>query len=230
MAIIILTRPIEFPVATIRGLLIANLPTLKWQVGEDDNGGWDDISTLSRPQLIIGREGADVIFTTIERTEAPLTGVAHTPNHIHHITVAPPTTDDAVLAERIVASVCAGLMMRQDNAAYCQMTAAGPWLSTEHMERAMIAIEAGNALETVVSEGGMSHGDVPSAAGGAQPGDQARFSVACSTHVSTEQSAPPTIEAPMQDLQHKITPPNPQRASLPVAQAVTPLSFGRKGL
>jgi hypothetical protein len=225
MAIIILTRPIEFPVATIRGLLTRNLPTMKWQVGEDDNGGWDDISNLLRPQLIIGREGAEVIFTNVQRTEAPLTSSDGLSEHIHHIIVAQPTTDDTVIAERIVASICAGLVMRQDSAALCQLTVDGPWLSTEQMERAMIAIEAGNALDSVFTEG-----EVPPAETGVPHDEYAEEPVLETPSIS--QDTPELPEFPELDLPTEDVQPSPPGAPVALSQPAVPARpiFGRKGL
>ncbi|WHO39301.1 hypothetical protein PMI04_001470 [Sphingobium sp. AP49] len=150
MAIIVFTRPVPFPIASLRQLLAAQLPLYKWTVGEDDDGGAETMGQWADAQLICGRTDASIVFCELFARAQPFAGDA--PVHRWHLELKRPTTDNDVIAHRILLLVAATVMLADDGA-LCQLLPGGGWLSSDDMIRATRALLAGESLEKLAQFG-----------------------------------------------------------------------------
>lgn len=150
MAIVIFTQPVPFPIAPLRQALAAQLPLYRWQVGEEDDGGAQTMGRWGDCDLVYGRTGASAIFCELRARDDRLSG--DVPLHSWHLEIRRPTTENAMVADRI-AMVIATIVMVPDDGALCQLVPGGGWLSSEDMLRATRALLAGETLERLAEFG-----------------------------------------------------------------------------
>lgn len=150
MAIIVFTQPVPFPIAPLRQVLNAQLPLYKWQIGEADDGGAKTMAQWSDHQLIAGRTDATVLFCELFARPEPLAGDA--PVHSWHLEIRRPTTDNDMIAHRVLLLI-ASVVMVPDDAALCQLLPGGGWLSRDETLRAAKALLAGESLEKLAHFG-----------------------------------------------------------------------------
>lgn len=127
MPILLLNRPIAFPIAAIRKALKERLPELAWCVGEQDTGAPDQSIPLDRTQTIMGRSKDAMVLIAVEQLHSPYQPPnGHVPpDHRFHLAISRPSTEDEDLARLIVLIVGASLAVAEDPTARLQLEPGG---------------------------------------------------------------------------------------------------------
>lgn len=136
MPILLLNRPIAFPVAAIRNALKERLPQMSWCVGEQDSGAPDQSVPLDRTQTILGRAKDAMVLIAVEQRHAPYQPAnGHVPpRHRFHVTISRPSTEDEDLARLIVLVVGASLAVVEDEGARLQLEPGGNYYDDVDMK------------------------------------------------------------------------------------------------
>ncbi|MGZ8998189.1 MAG: DUF4261 domain-containing protein [Allosphingosinicella sp.] len=129
MPILLLNRPIAFPVAAIRKALSAQLPEMAWRVGEEDSGAADQSVPLDRTQTILGRAKEAMVLIAVEQRHCayePANGHVP-PRHRLHLSISRPSTDDDEVARLITLIIGASIAAAEDDSASLQLEPGGNW-------------------------------------------------------------------------------------------------------
>lgn len=139
MAIMLFSAPVDLPAGLLARSLAKHLPAWRWQVG-DVFGTGDELLPLVRKQVILGRNGEELVFCTIEPLEhQPLTGEG-LPPHRYHLQIGQPTTEDRFLGLSLSLLVAAGLVEGGTRGVWLDIGETGNWLPASEMEAAIARI------------------------------------------------------------------------------------------
>lgn len=181
MPILLLSRPIAFPVALLRTALSGRVPMVAWRVGDEDFGTRNDVATLDRPQTILGRTQDAMILISVElRQEEYRPANGHLPpRHAMHVAISRPSIDNDDTARLIALIIGATLAMDQDNGASLQLEPGENWLAGPDML---------SLLRAADNDPGLTQR--------ALLGTPERFDGAASVPAPAAQAAPPREAAP----------------------------------
>lgn len=127
MPILLLDRPIDLPIATMRKALVARVPAFAWCVGEDDNGGAYETGTFIRPQTVLGRAREEMVMTVLTLRHYPFDGDG-VPAHRLHLDISRPSIESDEVARRIVLAIASTLASEGAQNARLQLAPGGEWL------------------------------------------------------------------------------------------------------
>jgi hypothetical protein len=214
--ILLLNRPIAFPVAAIRKALTEQLPEIAWRVGEEDFGAGNEPIPLDRPQTIIGRiDGAVILISVEQRHSAYEPANGHSPpEHRAHVAMSRPSTEDGDLARLIVLTIGASLAVSQDDSAHLQFEHGGHWYAS---------VDVRALLRSAADDPGLAQRGLigtPERSDDAEPDQKAAPPAEAPAVTECVEAPPAETEAKLDRFSILLEPPQLRR----------PGGFGRKGL
>lgn len=225
MAVVTFSRPVAFPTALLRNLLSQHLPLYRWQCGEEDMGGANEVGGFRPHDIITGRSADTVIFIELHSTlghfEAPA------PLHKWHLLVGEPTTELKTIADRITLIICSTVMVEDEREARCQLKAGGNWLGIEDLTRALKLVVGGEDIKVADGLGvppeALAHAVEPMPA---RPGP-AVSPVSPPESPAVDEALRSTVVNVSPDIRRIVGLADPSPPAFPVRR---PGGFGRKGL
>ena len=154
MAIILLGADGIFPAGALRACLQSHLPEWRWTCGEEDDGVAGRILPWRASQFIRGRalDHSAPVYVELRWQDRPLAG-RQAPMHSAHVTVGQPTTEDARLADQIIALIASALLDAQHGHGWAQLAEGGSWLRAEEATRLTRLVIGGEPLSIAAGLG-----------------------------------------------------------------------------
>lgn len=144
MAAIVFSKPVPFPIGPMREALAKHLPLFRWRCGEGDRGEPHQVGDWADAPRITGQ--SELLALSVDTLAHPDAFPAPAPPHRWWLEVGRPTAGDAAVADRVVLLICETAMVLDEDAAHCQLSANGPWLTRAELLRAFKLVLAGEPL------------------------------------------------------------------------------------
>lgn len=152
MAVIVFSQPVPFPIAPLREMLGKYFPSYKWQCGENDTGGREQMGSFSPSDIIIGRSGGDSVMVPLKACLGSYSASA--PPHDWHLEIGNPTTENRAFADRIVVLIASILMIADEHRAHCELVPGGGWLTPRDLVDSVKLVGEGASLADVGARAG----------------------------------------------------------------------------